>query len=255
MIPMTYAAPGERTSPIFCAAFAKGCGGQVQIGGPLRPGPVALWGSPQLWPLFLQAQAEKRTYYYGDNSYFGRGEYYRITRNTLQHDGTGPGNAKRFAAFGLSIQPWRQNGTHIVVCPNSPAHFKLFNQDVNVWLRDVVATLTRHTDRPIRIRWKTRAKAYPLSHDLEGAWAVVVWSSNSAVEAIVAGVPVFVQSKHAAAYRLGLANLERIEDPIYPDDRTREQFCHSLAAHQWTAEEIGRGVAWRALRDPSERAA
>ena len=168
MIPTTYIAPGERTSPIFCRAFAQGCKGPSQVAGELQPGPVAMWGSPKLWHLLMQAQQEGRTWYYGDNSYLGRGTYYRITRNAYQYTGPLDALPMRFSSFQLKIHPWRQKGTHIVVCPNSATHFKLFGLDVEVWLKEVVATITAHTDRPIRIRWKTRAKACPLGVDLKG---------------------------------------------------------------------------------------
>lgn len=248
-MPTTYIAPGERTSPIFCGAFAAGCGGPSQVAGELQPGPVALWGSPKLWPLLTKAQEEQRTWYYGDNAYFARGKYYRITRNAYQHNGIGMPDPARFKQFKMGIKPWRQKGTHIVVCPNSPVHFQLFGMSVETWLKETVATIAQYTDRPIRIRWKTRAKACPLSQDLQGAWAVVVWSSNSALEALVAGIPIFVQAPHAATYRFGTPDLSLIETPVAPSDQARLKFCQVLAANQWTLDEIRSGMAWSQLRE------
>ena len=66
MRPTAYSTPAFRTPPIWCAAFAAGCGGRVQEGGPLRPGPVAMFGSPGLWPILRQAQAAGRGWVYGD---------------------------------------------------------------------------------------------------------------------------------------------------------------------------------------------
>lgn len=245
MIPTTYAVPTEKTSPVFCRAFARGCGGPIQDGGPLQPGAVALWGSPRLWPLLQQARAERRTWYYGDKGYFGRGTFFRITRNRFQHDGSGIARPKRWSALGLEIQPWRTSGLHIVVCPNGHGQYRLFGLDAVAWIREVVGELARHTDRPVRIRWRTtKAGAWPLSEDLKNAWAVVVWTSNAAVDALVAGVPVFVQSTDSAAYHLGTPDLTRIERPVEPSDEERLRFFQVLAANQWTLEEIEKGVAW-----------
>ena len=107
MLPVSYAVPTEVTSPRFCAAFAAGCGGTVTTSHRLRPGPVAMFGSAQLWPLLQQARDERREVFYGDHGYFGRYRHYRITRNAYQHDGLGVSTGERFRRFGRPIQPCR----------------------------------------------------------------------------------------------------------------------------------------------------
>lgn len=255
MVPTTYVAPNEKTSPIFCRAFAKGCGGQAQVGEPLREGPMALWGSPKLWAMLTRARKEGRTWYYGDNAYFGRSEltnptgekFFRITKNALQHDGTGASDPSRFRQFGLPIQPWRATGHHIVICPNCAAYFELHGMRVDHWLHQVQSVIKMHTDRPVKVRWKLTAKDFPLAKDLVDAWATVVFTSNSAVESLVAGVPVFVLGETAAAYRMGQPDLTKIETPFYPNDR--QAFCEALACNQWTLKEIERGMAWRQVQE------
>lgn len=251
-IPTTYIAAGEKTSPLFCAAFAQGCGGGVQVGGPLQPGSVALWGSPQLWPLLEQARFEGREFWYGDNAYFGRGKFYRITRNGLQHNGVkratdrGFGWTRRFQQLGRIIRLWRRTGRHVLLCPNSEGYFRLFGLDVHEWITEVSTAIAEVSDRPVLVRWKTDVRERPLAEDLRDCWAVVAFSSASALDALVAGVPVFVTADFAAAYRMGEPDVRRIESPIYPDDR--EDFCATLANNQWTLPEIQRGDAWRAIQ-------
>lgn len=242
--PVSYAVQGEMTSPKFARAFADGCGGRVSFSESLEPGEVAVFGSPKRWPLIQQAMTERRCFY-ADHGYFGRGAFLRIARNAYQHDGISPGDQRRFFRFDIPVQPWRSSGTHIVVCPNSPTYFGLFGMDAETWLTDVRTTLARYTDRPIVVRWKRSEK--PLAADLVDAWAVVTYSSNAAVEAVLAGVPVFVLAPFAAASRMGLSDLSQIEHPIYPDGRW--SFAASLASNQWTLEEIAGGVAWRALQE------
>lgn len=252
MKPVSYYTHGEGSSPKFAYAFARGCKGSIDDQGlPLCDGPVALFGSPSLWPVLRQAQAEGRDFYYGDHAYFGRNQYYRVAKNTYQHDGSGNYPPDRFHRFGRWVYPWRSGGSHIVVCPNSDVYFGLHGLDGPTWVRDTVATLRQHTDREIRVRWKKTA--LPIQADLVDAHAVVVFSSAAAVDALIVGVPVFTLADFACSVRMGLSDLTKIESPIYPDDR--EAFLWALAYHQWSLSEMIQGMAWRTLQEQAERAA
>lgn len=244
MIPVSYSVPAERSSPMFARAFAKGCHGHVDTSGVLQPGPVALFGSLHRWPLLQQAIKARREWFYGDHGYFGRFEYYRITRNAYQHDGTGSAGPERFQSFHRTVQPWRKTGQHVLVCPNSAGYFALFGLHVDQWIADVTQRLRASTDRPIRLRWK-QPYGSKIERDLQDCWAVVTYSSAAALDALIAGVPVFSLATFSAAYRMGLSDLSRIESPAYPEDR--EPFLWNLAAQQWTLDEMASGLAWGAL--------
>ncbi len=248
-----YAAPGERTSPRFCAAFAAGAGCATVTDGRLRAGDVALFGSPQLWDLLLEARAAGRTWYFGDNGYFRRGEYYRVTRDGFQA-GREPraGGEARFDRLDVQIKPWRRGGRHVLVCPPGAVHAQLMRRagveiaEPGDWGAWAARELARFTDRPVRIRTKAEwlASRRPLAEDLEDCWAVVAFMSNTALEAAMAGIPVFILGP-AASSPLGLRELERVESPVYPENR--REIASSLAAQQWTLDEISAGDCWRAL--------
>lgn len=250
MIPVAYYDPNGTTSPKFAYAFAKGCRGSMtpEIDY-LFDGPVATFGSPPVWPLLRTARAHGRDVYFGDHGYFGRHKFFRITQNGMQHDGTGSADAGRFNAFRRPVQPWRTSGRHILVCPNSAVYFGLHGMSVEEWIIDVRSQLAKYTDREVRVRWKVTAE--PIATDLRDAWAVVVFSSAAALDGLIAGVPVFTLAPFAATARMGLADLSRIEDPVYPDGR--EPFLWNLANNQWTIQEICAGVAWRSLLEEQER--
>lgn len=251
-----YAVPQERTSPRFCAAFATGAGAAYVADGRLRAGDVALYGSPNLWDLLIEARAGGRAWYYGDNGYFRRGEYYRVTRNAYQASGYDWNGCdeQRLERLGVEIQPMRRGGRHVLVCPPGGIHANLMRragvpiQEPNDWGAWATRELARFTDRPIRIR--TKAAAYesrrPLAADLEDCWAVVVFMSNVGLEASLAGVPVFVLGP-AASSPLGRWQLSEIENPAYPDADHRRKVAASLAAQQWTLEEIAAGDCWRSI--------
>lgn len=246
--PVSYFVPTEFSSPKFAFAFAKGCGGAITDENALFDGPMALFGSPSRFPLLRQAQGEGRDWYYADHGYFGirqkRKHFFRITKNGYQHDGRGNATPDRFQMLERPVQPWTRSGRHILVCPNSAVYFSLFGLSVDEWLIGVREQLAAVTDRPIRIRWKVTAT--PIADDLEDCWAAVVFSSASAIDALIAGVPAFTLAPFAATARMGHASLADIEHPLYPDDR--EPFLWNLANNQWTMKEIFAGDAWRALK-------
>lgn len=247
-LPTIYQCSEEITSPKWCKAFAEGCGqgGPVELA-KLAEGDVAMFGSPRLWGILENAKIEGRTYYYGDHGYFGRGRFYRTTKNAAQHDGTGSAGSDRFHALGLNVKPWQRKKTKgfILICPPSQVFGMLNGFCVEDWLDGIISRVQARSDREIRIRRKPRAAGGPgMREALDGAWALVTWKSNTAIEALLEGVPVFCLGICAAS-RMGKIDIGEIEDPFYPDDR--EQFMANLAANQWTLEEMSRGVAWEAL--------
>lgn len=225
-------------------------------------------------PTLRQAQREGRTWFYGDNGYFLPGKketsYFRVTRNALQHDGSGelpvPKHAarQRFKQLGISIKPWRENGSHIVVCPPGRLFGATFGFDADEWLRRTIKTLRKYTDRELRVRAKmswndvkpdraiyvsgdpVREKPGSLAEELQGAWALVTHSSNSAVEALVAGVPVFC-TESCGATAMGLSDLSLVESPRLDGDR--QTWAAILARHQWRLSEMRDGTCWRMLNE------
>lgn len=261
MIPVSYYAKDELTSPKFAFAFAKGCGGQMADDLKLYPGPVALFGSPSRWPILREAQAQGREWYYADHGYFRRHQYFRITKNAYQHDGRGQYSPERYQRyFKKQVVRWRNRdaGGHILVCPNSSAYFGLYRMDGAAWLEETCQEIRKHTDRPIRVRWKTNVSQHwpdtgfrthrPIHEDLQGCWAAVVFSSVSAIDALCAGVPIVTLAPWGCTRRMGLTDVAHIESPSFPGDR--EPFLWALAHHQWTINEIYQGLAWRELNKP-----
>lgn len=240
---------GHKHSQAVCRALATGTGCKVRPVGALAPGGVAMYGFLRgLLPMLRQAQAERRAWVYADRGYFGatyNGDYsgyFRVTRNRLQHDGSGEYSPARWQQLDLQIQPWRKDGGHVLVCPPG----EVFSESIGgfkaaAWLASVQQQLARSTDREVRIRNKPAAEAYrTLQQDLQGCHALVTYMSNAAVEALLAGVPVFCLGP-SAAQSMGKTDLAQIESPAYPDDRPR--WAAALAANQWTLAELAAGAA------------
>ena len=247
--PISYSVNGTLTSPKFCEAFANGCGGRLCTDpSMLWPGPVAMFGHPILYPLLRQAITEGRDWYYGDHAYFGRGKYYRITRNSFQHPMTSRGERERFNNLGVHINPWRVRGKHILICLQSSEFYGLHGLDRDVWLNETVAELRKYTGRPIEIRERKvggPGTETAFRRSLSDVYAVVVYTSVAGVHAVLEGVPCFA-THNCVSKHFGTSDLSRIEDPVKPDNRY-EMAC-LLADNQWTFDEIRSGMAWEFLK-------
>ncbi len=253
-----YPSPGKRKALKLCTAFAAGCGGRVApIGQPtLQRGAAFFYGwTEHSVPLIEQCQAQCTDWHYADNAYyFGRGKLFRVTKNALMHDGSGAAGPERFGRFGLEIKPWRKDGAHILITTQSELFYEArLHTSRAAWTGEIIEELREHTDRAIIVCHKPPAgemvSKQPHARDFESqlcdAWAVVTHSSSSAVKAVLDGVPVFSLAPSMVS-RMGLDDLARIEEPVYPDDR--EQWLWNLAANQWTLDEMRDGTCWRGLQ-------
>ena len=148
--------------------------------------------------------------------------------------------------LGLTIKPWRKEGRHIVICPPAAEFARLMGFDHESFFLDTYLALRKHTDRPVVIRRKgIENKQRPLEQDLEGAWALISYNSNTMTTALLAGIPVIALAPWCAAATMGTTDLARIEYPPTPGGR--EQWAWNLAANQWTIPEIASGMAWRSI--------
>lgn len=198
-----------------------------------------------------RARRDGRPFYYIDHAYFGRGHglNYRISRDAYDAGPIRVCPSDRLEALGVQPKSWRSGGDTILVCP--PTQFFCDAHECANWLQETMSALRRATDRPIEVRVKPVAgePVEPLANAFDRAWAIVTHSSNVAVEAVVAGVPVFVSAASAAA-PVGETDLSRIELPRRPD---RSAWLAHLAYNQFSAAEIGDGRAWRLLLENESR--
>lgn len=209
----------------------------------LVPGALHLIGGLQYGSEVLLAQARERgePYIFFDRAYFGGGPRsgrYRAVPNAYQHHWVQPGTEARLAQWGVRLEPWSCGGRHILLVPPGPVLCRQFG--LGDWEARTLAELHAITRREIRVSYK--GDPVPLAERLRDCHAVVTYSSNVAVDAIVAGVPAFCAPMAAAAPVAGrLQDLERdIECPPRPD---RTAWACGLAAGQWTVDELRRGAA------------
>lgn len=255
MNPVGYPTPGKAKARLLLQAFCAGAGGTVVDTLPrsLHPGPAVFYGvTPATKPLWDQARREGRDWYYIDNAYFDsvRQVYFRVTHNRLQHDGMGVSDGRRFARLKIDIEPWRGCGEHILLCPQSAEFMQVCAEYPGSWCHDAIAKLATITDRELRVRpWNKDKSAWykTLGQDLKGCWALVTYSSASAITAMLSGVPAFCTAPDCISRPLAGMALEHIESPAYPADR--ERWAGIVADQQWTLDEMRSGLTWRMLNE------
>jgi hypothetical protein len=209
--------------------------------------------SPYLKPLVQEWRATKRTFIYWDRGFVRRvfatdlptginGGYYRWCVNSFAMNRIKPVNDLRWKLMSTPVWDWSRDGKHIVIAEPSATYEKFHG--IEGWTERTVAALKQYTSRPLVFRDKEMQRSgRKLHEDLKGAHCLVTHGSNAAVEAVIMGCPVLVHSDSAASL-VGLTDISKIEEPIYPD---RQPWLNSLAHCQYTENEMCNGKLWRTL--------
>lgn len=250
-----YPVLGKQKSIDICKDFLLGCKepGQLVLGGTdLLEGDSFFYGVDSS-NLHFWRQARMRrhggSFYYCDNSYFdsARQEFFRVTKNALQHSGRGYSDGRRFAGLGIEIKPWHADGKHIVICPQSDFFMREIAGYAGNWCDDMIHRLSHISPRPLRIRMWSPDKgklASTLPQDLEHAHCLITWSSAAAISALLTGVPVFCDQQ-CAAFPLSSSIDGDFERPRHPENRL--DWASVLADNQWTRMEMRVGRTWNDL--------
>ena len=148
-----------------------------------------------------------------------------------------PGRAEKLR---LEAKPWTEGGYNIVIAAQRSDSEQWVGQPPTVaWLTETARKIREYTDKPIIIRPHPRQRiGDDYDRCLKTTWAVVNHNSGPGAQAILAGVPAFVDSSSLAA-TVGNLDLSTINDPIRPD---RTQWLEQIAHTEWFTEEIATGL-------------
>lgn len=170
----------------------------------------------------------------------------------------------RARALGLSLAP-RWFGDYVLFAGSSQKHCDFHGLgDCTAYARGVIEEIRAHTDEPVIYRpkpsWRdavpiagTKYSRPPatLADELKRCFVLVTHSSNAAVEAVLAGVPVIVLgpgiARPVASHRIA-----DINHPFWPAEATRHQWLADLAYCQWAVDEMASGEMWGIVRPQGE---
>lgn len=199
-----------------------------------------------------------------------RGTTWKVGLNGINRDAyfapTG-NDCTRAEQLGLKLQPWKRNETGpILLCTQHEKSEQWRNMpSISDWVADTVNEIRKYTPRQIVVRAHPRCaiqfsgrqfrnvslqtpRKIPGTYDdydytFDNAWAIVNWSSNPAVQAVINGVPVFV-GPSSLAYEVGNPDYATINEPLRPD---RQQWLNDYAHTEYTVEEIAQGIPLKHL--------
>ena len=166
---------------------------------------------------------------------------------------------RRADQLRLEAKPWITNGYNIVIAAQRSDSEQWAGQPPTVaWLTETARKIREYTDKPIVIRPHPRQRIgdvpgcviempkpiqgtydnFDYDRSLKTAWAVVNHNSGPGSQAILAGVPAFVDASSLAA-PVGNLDLSTINNPLRPD---RAQWLEQLAHTEWYTDEIATGL-------------
>ena len=174
----------------------------------------------------------------------------------------------RAAKSGFALQPLRETGRHILVIGQIPWDANVQDSDHSAWCRGAVDYMLGNTDdrivifRPhplapadldygIRTKGRLRVSTGSLANDLRNCHAVITFSSNTGVDAMVAGIPVIASSEMSMVWNAARHNFaEACDDGFCFSKTQRLKWWNDINYAQWNLDEIADGDAWRHLMRP-----
>ena len=168
---------------------------------------------------------------------------------------------------------WKNHATgNILILTQLLGDASLRGQKMSEWVLDTIDNIREHTDRKIVVRLhpamsqQSRDEFYSelgsilfknylnihwasglditLSQDLKNAGICVTLSSGSAVDSILAGVPVIAQDEGNFAYSISSTDLDDLDCPKLASPDEINHWLVQLANSQWSKKEMSSGLTW-----------
>lgn len=159
----------------------------------------------------------------------------------------------RHARYGPELQPWRLGGDYVLLMGQVPGDMSHAHADLNAWYAMAIEEIRAVWDGPLYFRPHPKGSQAPdlpvmdgaLEDGLAGAAYVVTFNSNSAVDAVIAGVPAVTYDEGSMAW-----DVTAHTPGQHITDRT--QWARDLAYCQWTETEFSSGETWEHLKHAIE---
>jgi len=200
--------------------------------------------------------------YRSANNETGRKIYHRIEKNAMQQRRFLDVPYDRWESLcrfnpALTYRGWRRPGKNILLIMNTEKPFEFYGYSKDQWVKNTIATIREHTDRPIVIREKSGRAERTTTDNIYDAldndvWALITFNSIAAIEAIQSGIPAFALAPTAAA-PVASADLTQIENPHKPHEDIVMKWLASVAYGQFSINEIVSGQAWQLVQENEQR--
>ena len=184
----------------------------------------------------------------------------------------------------IEIKDWHHCGDNILIMGQleyDSALNSMYSEgylSFDDWVLNTILSIRKYSDRPILYRphpkssnlvnltkefskfknvsisknvsWsdykKLRSGGSGLEVDLNTAYCVISYSSNSTVEAVCKGIPIFLKDSGSAAFELTQDKIENIEKIDY--SKNIDEWGKKIVYSIWNQEEIASGMCWAHLK-------
>jgi hypothetical protein len=168
--------------------------------------------------------------------------------------------------LGISLKPWRTDGSHILICLQRNGGWSMRGLSVIDWLNQIILEIRKYSNkRPIVVRAHPGDKKIKsilrinhknvrlsvnekLVDDLKDAWATIVYNSSPSVASTIEGIPTFLTDPlphHSQSFNVANLSLENLENPKMP---SRQEWIERLSMCHWNFDELKSGEAWQFFR-------
>lgn len=164
----------------------------------------------------------------------------------------------RWEKLGVELEPWRLSQGHVLVVGQVPWDASVQNSDHLQWVSDIANALKEYgfgvcvTPHPLGPKYVVEGipSVYGTMEDkLKGAEAVVTYNSNSAVEAVIKGIPTVAMDCGSMAWPVTRHVLHKMCVAYTP---VRDQWAANLAYAQWNLDELRSGEAWEHINKETQ---
>ncbi len=146
----------------------------------------------------------------------------------------------RWEKLGIELRPWKRSRMRALILMQ--ARGDAFSPPRALMERAAVQVNRYYVYSDVR-EHPVQNDVPPLASILSNYDLAVTYSSNAAVETVIAGIPTIALSDISIAYPV---TSHDVLAPVYIGDR--EQWAYNLAYRQWTHDELADGTAWETLR-------
>jgi hypothetical protein len=147
--------------------------------------------------------------------------------------------------FGLwAYKNIRRYSNKNIIIRTHPHHNPKGLDDVHKFISDIALT-----DDP-RVKVVVGSKERTLQDDLKNAYCTVSYSSGSAIDSVLAGIPTIALDPANFTYGISSNHIEHIDgDNIRrAKDEDVKQWLYNLSYSQWSVEEMQIGTVWQHLK-------
>lgn len=245
---------GFRRHGIRCSIITSGSGIVADIAAGYG------WNHAQV---FARYRKQKLPYLFFDLGYWDRRPskqpregYHRVAVNSWDSDDSMlPGqSADRFNKLNIRTKPWKDptEPAGVLITGMSAKSAATHGYRPHEWERNALNMVKAVFKGRVDLRAKPSSKKVvcePIEVALRRSRFLVTHHSNTAVDALVNGVPYYCVKGVARRLSEKYITSDVIDNPRYITDAERNQLLYDIAYTQWTPQEIRTGELWEYLKN------